>query len=73
MSYKIKQVDFSLTDKDKKILEFLKIQKEPISPTNIGLHFGKCYTQASSWSNNSLKKLVDLKLISRFNGKYSVV
>jgi hypothetical protein len=52
-----------LTEKDLKILEVIKNRVGAIGPTEIGIKLGQCYTQASSYCNSSLKKLLAAGLI----------
>ena len=52
-----------LTEKDKAILAIISNNVGSISPTEIGMKCGKCYTQASSYCSASLKRLMEAGLI----------
>lgn len=46
------------------ILEFLK-EKNWTSPTQIGMHFGYQYVNASSWASRKCKKMVEQGFLER--------
>lgn len=62
-----------ITEKDLEILKYLGEQTEAKGPTDIGIYFGKKYSQASSYCTESLKRLLDGGYITRFKGKYKIV
>ncbi len=47
------------------IIDYLELQNSGKTPTQIGMALGKCYTQASSSVNYSLKKLIRIGKIKR--------
>lgn len=59
MKYNPEQVDYTLTDKDKKILEVIKNHEVPIDGILLGIKLGQSYNQASKYCSNSLRKLVE--------------
>lgn len=61
-----------MTEKDKKIYDFLSTQTDWIGPTKIGLSHGIIYTQASSWCMSNLKRLMAEGLIISKNGRYKI-
>lgn len=63
----------NINKKDNDILNYLKSQKFFSSPTEIGLHFGKSYNNASSWACFSLKKLVQVGKVKKIGRKYSAI
>lgn len=51
---------------DEEIMDFMKtINHKFISPTDIGLKFGKPYNGASSWGSRKMKKLLKKGLIEK--------
>jgi hypothetical protein len=66
--------DWKITEKDKKVLEYVKDRKVPIGPTEIGSKAGKrTGPNASSWALSSLVKWVDLgKITKTRDGLYQV-
>lgn len=67
--------DIKLTEKDRSILQVLKVNPRGLSPTILGQELGKSYHKASAYCNGSLKKLVRIGLVKRIINegvKYSV-
>lgn len=67
-----------MTDKQKmvikKLLELYVMDKEPVSPTKVGLALGIEYDKASSYCSSAIKKAVAEKIIERVgNGKYKPI
>jgi len=64
-----------LTDKQKRILDYLKAQGGACSPSDIGMNVGaKPYSQASSWACQGLKGLCKAGLVKRTDkGHYEAV
>lgn len=55
--------EIKLTEKDLQILEVIKLNRNGITPTSLGISLGKPYNSASSYCSGSLKKLMTAGLI----------
>lgn len=62
----------TMTEKDRKIYDFLLKQNDWVGPTAIGLAHDIPYNNASSWCMSSLKRLISGGKVETKRGRYRI-